>query len=121
VAEWSKANDSKSFEGKPSVGSNPTLSVSDLKTGVPEGSRDVSPIPETHCRAVGFLLFGRPMAFIHHVSAMSAMGARQHPQQGPLLSGSGGGGGGTGGGSGGGGTGGGATRPATGLLWPRGV
>jgi hypothetical protein len=27
VAEWSKANDSKSFEGKPSVGSNPTLSV----------------------------------------------------------------------------------------------
>ena len=29
VAEWSKANDSKSFEGKPSVGSNPTLSVFD--------------------------------------------------------------------------------------------
>ena len=28
VAEWSKANDSKSFEGKPSVGSNPTLSAS---------------------------------------------------------------------------------------------
>ena len=28
VAEWSKANDSKSFEGQPSVGSNPTLSVS---------------------------------------------------------------------------------------------
>ena len=27
VAEWSKANDSKSVEGKPSVGSNPTLSV----------------------------------------------------------------------------------------------
>ena len=27
VAEWSKANDSKSFEGQPSVGSNPTLSV----------------------------------------------------------------------------------------------
>lgn len=27
MAEWSKANDSKSFEGKPSVGSNPTLSV----------------------------------------------------------------------------------------------
>jgi len=52
---------------------------------------------------------------------MSAMGARQHPQQGPLLSGSGGVGGGTGGGSGGGGTGGGPTRPATGLLWPRGT
>ena len=57
--------------------------------------------------------------FIRHFPPMSAMGARQHPQQGPLLSGSGGGG--TGGGSGGGGTGGGATRPATGLLWPRGV
>ena len=35
VAEWSKANDSKSFEGKPSVGSNPTLSVFRLKTGFP--------------------------------------------------------------------------------------
>ena len=30
VAEWSKANDSKSFEGQPSVGSNPTLSVFSL-------------------------------------------------------------------------------------------
>ncbi|WP_254955407.1 hypothetical protein [Cyanobium sp. Cruz-8H5] len=45
---------------------------------------------------------------------MSAMGARQHPQQGPLLSSSGGGGG--------GGEGSGAlARPTTGLLWPRGV
>ena len=85
VAEWSKANDSKSFEGKPSVGSNPTLSVSELKTGIPKGSRDVPLTPETRCPAVGFLLFGRPMAFIHHVSAMNAMGARQHAQQGPLL------------------------------------
>ncbi len=59
--------------------------------------------------------------FIRHFPPMSAMGARQHPQQGPLLSGSGGGGGGTGGGSGGGGTGGGPTRPAIGLLWPRGM
>ncbi|MEI7951959.1 MAG: hypothetical protein WCH37_04680, partial [Synechococcaceae cyanobacterium ELA182] len=58
--------------------------------------------------------------FIRHYPPMSAMGALQHPQQGPLLSSSGGGGG--GGGSGGSGeTGGGATRPATGLLWPRGV
>jgi len=57
--------------------------------------------------------------FIRHFPAMSAMGARQHPQQGPLLSGSGGEGGGSGGGQGE--TGGGATRPATGLLWPRGV
>jgi hypothetical protein len=39
-----------------------TLSVSGLKTGIPEGSRDVPPIPETHCPAVGFLLFGGPMA-----------------------------------------------------------
>ena len=54
--------------------------------------------------------------FIRHFPPMSAMGARQHPQQGPLLSGSGGGNGG-----GGGETGGGPTRPATGLLWPRGV
>jgi hypothetical protein len=56
--------------------------------------------------------------FISHFPHMSAVGARQHPQQGPLLSGSGGGGGGSGGG-GGGETGGGVTRPATGLLWPR--
>jgi hypothetical protein len=56
--------------------------------------------------------------FIRHFPHMSAVGARQHPQQGPLLSGSGGGGGGSGGG-GGGETGGGVTRPATGLLWPR--
>ena len=62
VAEWSKANDSKSFEGQPSVGSNPTLSVSGLKTGIPEGFRDVPIEPETRCPAVGFLLLGRPMA-----------------------------------------------------------
>jgi hypothetical protein len=58
--------------------------------------------------------------FIRHFPHMSAVGTRQHPQQGPLLSGSGSGGGGTGG-DGGGGTGGSPTRPATGLLWPRGV
>ena len=57
--------------------------------------------------------------FIRNFPPMSAVGARQHPQQGPLLSGSGGGGGGTGGG--GGETGGGPTRPSTGLLWPRGI
>jgi hypothetical protein len=39
-----------------------TLSVSELKTGIPKGSCDVPLIPETHCPAVGFLLFGRPMA-----------------------------------------------------------
>ena len=33
MAEWSKANDSKSFEGQPSVGSNPTLSVSQSRRG----------------------------------------------------------------------------------------
>ena len=69
----------------------------------------------------GIQLITSTADFIRHFPAMSAMGARQHPQQGPLLSGSGGGGGGTGGGGGGGGTGGGPTRPATGLLWPRGM
>lgn len=38
VAEWSKANDSKSFEGQPSVGSNPTLSVSGSSRGMAQGS-----------------------------------------------------------------------------------
>ena len=52
----------KTSDVKASVGSNPTLSVLELKTGIPKGSRDVPLIPETHCRAVGFLLFGRPMA-----------------------------------------------------------
>jgi hypothetical protein len=53
--------------------------------------------------------------FIRHFPHMSAIGARQHPQQGPLLSNNAGGGGGSGE------TGGGAARPSTGLLWPRGV
>ncbi|MFU8886243.1 MAG: hypothetical protein ACNA8O_12400 [Cyanobacteriota bacterium] len=57
--------------------------------------------------------------FIRNFPHMSAVGARQHPQQGPLLSSSGGGGGGSGGGDGE--TGGGPTRPSTGLLWPRGI
>ncbi|MEA5417558.1 hypothetical protein, partial [Synechococcus sp. BA-132 BA5] len=38
-----------------------TLSVSGLKTGIPEGSHVVQLIPETHCPAVGFLLSGRPV------------------------------------------------------------
>jgi hypothetical protein len=55
--------------------------------------------------------------FIRHFPHMSAVGARQHPQQGPLLdSGSGGGGGDSGGGSPGG-----SARPGSGLLWPRGI
>ena len=55
--------------------------------------------------------------FIRHFPHMSAVGARQHPQQGPLLepgSGGGGGGGGEGEGSMGG-----SPRPSSGLLWPR--
>lgn len=44
------------------ISSEDTLSVSELITGIPEGSRDLPLIPETHCPAVGFLLFGRPMA-----------------------------------------------------------
>jgi hypothetical protein len=43
-------------------GSEDTLSVSGLKTGIPTGSRDVPLIPDTRCPAVGFLLLGRPMA-----------------------------------------------------------
>jgi len=59
--------------------------------------------------------------FIRHFPHMSAVGARQHPQQGPLLDpGSGGGSDGGDGGSGGEGSGGGASaRPSSGLLWPR--
>ncbi len=52
--------------------------------------------------------------FIRHFPPMSAAGTRQHPQQGPLLSSSGGG-------SGGGDGSGALARPTTGLLWPRGV
>ena len=55
--------------------------------------------------------------FLRHFPPMSAVGARQHPQQGPLLAS-------TGGGSGDGGSGDGNSnvgRPTTGLLWPRGV
>jgi len=53
--------------------------------------------------------------FIRNFPPMSAAGTRQHPQQGPLLSSSGGGGDGGGDGSGA------LARPTTGLLWPRGV
>jgi hypothetical protein len=52
----------KTGDPKGSVGSNPTPSVSEPKTGIPESSLDVPLIPETHCPAVVFLLFGRPMA-----------------------------------------------------------
>ena len=52
--------------------------------------------------------------FIRHYPPMSAMGARQHPQQGPLLSSSGV----RGDGSDGSGA---PVRPTTGLLWPRGL
>ena len=52
--------------------------------------------------------------FIRHFPPMSAAGTRQHPQQGPLLSSSGGGGdGGDGSDT--------PARPTTGLLWPRGA
>ena len=42
-------------------GSEDTLSVLGLKTGIPEGSRDVPIEPETRCTAVGLLLWGRPV------------------------------------------------------------
>jgi hypothetical protein len=52
--------------------------------------------------------------FIRHFQPMNAAGTRQHPQQGPLLSSSGGGGD-------GGDACGALARPTTALLWPRGV
>jgi hypothetical protein len=58
--------------------------------------------------------------FIRHFPHMSAVDARQHPQQGQLLDpDTGGGGGGGGEDSGGNGAGGGSSRPSSGLLWPR--
>jgi len=68
----------------------------------------------------GMQLVSGSADFIRHFPHMSAVGARQHPQQGPLLSGSGGGGGDPGGGDGTG-SGSGSGRPSSGLLWPRGV
>ena len=62
VVEWLMAPVLKTGDPQGSVGSNPTLSVLELNTGIPKGCRDVPLIPETHCPAVGFLLFGRPMA-----------------------------------------------------------
>lgn len=57
--------------------------------------------------------------FIRHFSYMSALGAPQHPQQGPLIEmGSGGGGGGNADGGDGTGGGSGSGRPVSGLLWP---
>ncbi len=63
----------KTGEAKASVGSNPTLSVSELKTGIPKGSRDVPLIPETRCPAVGFLLFGRPPPVSGKMSPLSSV------------------------------------------------
>ena len=39
---------------KGTVGSNPTPSVLELKTGIPESSREVPLIPETHCKQLVF-------------------------------------------------------------------
>jgi len=70
----------------------------------------ISSLPAQGLPHWGLQLVTGTAAFIRQFPHMSALGARQHPQQGPLLSG-------TGGGSGGGGeTGGGATRPPNGLL-----
>ena len=59
----------------------------------------------------GMQLVSGSADFIRHFPPMSAVGARQHPQQSTLLSGSGGGAGGSGTTSSG--------RPNSGLLWPR--
>ena len=61
VVEWLMAPVLKTGEVKASVGSNPTLSVSGLKTGIPKGSRDVPIELETLCTAVGLLLWERPV------------------------------------------------------------
>ncbi len=61
VVEWLMAPVLKTGDPQGSVGSNPTLSVSGLKTGIPEGSHDVPIEPETRCTAVGLLLWGRPV------------------------------------------------------------
>ncbi len=60
VVEWLMALVLKTSEAKASAGSNPALSVSGSKPGIPRVSRNVPLTPETHCAAVGFLLFGRP-------------------------------------------------------------
>jgi hypothetical protein len=78
----------------------------------------ISGLPPQGLPHWGIQLITGTADFIRHFPAMSAIGARQHPQQGPLLSSSGGGGE---GGGGSGETGGGAARPSTGLLWPRGL
>jgi len=68
----------------------------------------ISGLPPVSCQ-----LITGTADFIRHFPPMSAVGTRQHPQQGPLLSSSGG--------SSGGGDGSGTpARPSTGLLWPRG-
>ena len=61
VVEWLMALVLKTSEVQASVGSNPTLSVSGHKTGIPEVSHDVPIEPETRCTAVGLLLWGRPV------------------------------------------------------------
>ena len=76
----------------------------------------ISGFPPGGLPAQGIQLITGTADFIRHYPPMSAMGARQHPQQGPLLSNNPGGGGGTGGGEGGTG---GSPRPTAGLLWPR--
>jgi len=70
---------------------------------------------------IGLQLITGTADFIRHFPHLSAVAARQHPQQGPLLSNNPGGGGGSGGTGGGEGGTGGSPRPTTGLLWPRGV
>jgi hypothetical protein len=74
----------------------------------------ISGLPLGGLPPVGIQLITGTADFIRNFPPMSAAGTRQHPQQGPLLSSSGGGGD-EGDGSGA------LARPTTGLLWPRGV
>ena len=59
VVEWLMAPVLKTGDPQGSVGSNPTLSVSRRKTGIPKISCDVPTEPQTRCTAVGLLLCER--------------------------------------------------------------
>ncbi|MCX5969731.1 MAG: hypothetical protein NTV57_19285 [Cyanobacteria bacterium] len=71
----------------------------------------ISGLPPQGLPPWGLQLITATADFIRHFPPMSAMGARQHPQQGPLLSSSGGGDTGAETNT--------NARPSSGLLWPR--
>ncbi|MFM7465217.1 MAG: hypothetical protein ACKO28_07080 [Cyanobium sp.] len=62
------------------MGSNPTPSVSGLKTGIPEGSRDVPLIPETHCKCVRLheQQPARPVYLASHLETVTPIEVTRH-------------------------------------------